>query len=252
VSAMSRDGRAIVDAVDRVRAEISRLADVLPTPGAEDAAADSLSYEERERTGRNSGLMLPEQAAAADEEQTLRWIRRESLLVLLTRLQRGRTLTEEEAMTLRHHVETEMREAETARSVAAGNKRHVQTIVPEMDLLACENEQLRAVLAEVFETFAAMRPEDGTGEVTHYRSPRVLPRQWEQWCSVARPATVRPWWEQLAEAQAAIARLTAWCDELDATARNIGIGKNEDSGIVHPVAANIRAKLAPPEETSTT
>lgn len=57
-----------------------------------------------------------EQEPAADEDQALRWARRESLLVLLSRLQRGRTLTEDEARTLRHHVETEMRDADTARA----------------------------------------------------------------------------------------------------------------------------------------
>ncbi|MFF1483108.1 hypothetical protein ACIGZH_01805 [Streptomyces sp. NPDC058319] len=51
---------------------------------------------------------------AADD--TVRFLRRESLLVLLTRLQRGRPLSEEEAGTLRHHVETEIREANTARA----------------------------------------------------------------------------------------------------------------------------------------
>lgn len=52
---------------------------------------------------------------AAESEQTIRWARRESLLVLLTRVQHGRTLTGNEARALREHVETEMREAETAR-----------------------------------------------------------------------------------------------------------------------------------------
>ncbi|GGS81819.1 hypothetical protein [Streptomyces griseoviridis] len=81
-----------------------------------------------------------EQAPVADDDQALRWARRESLLVLLTRLQRGRRLTEAEAGTLRQHVETEMREADTARAVAAGNLRHVQQIVPEIDRLAAELE----------------------------------------------------------------------------------------------------------------
>ncbi|MEU5077077.1 hypothetical protein AB0G76_36845 [Streptomyces asoensis] len=49
---------------------------------------------------------------------------------------------------------------------------------------------------------------------------------------------------------ATIARLTAWCDELDALAQ--GLSKDQDSGIVHPVAANIRAKLAEPKEQSNT
>lgn len=84
-------------------------------------------------------------AAAADEEQTLRLLRRESLLVLLTRLQRGRALTEAEVGTLRQHVETEMREAETARSVAAGNKRHVQILVPELEQAQAAIERVRAI-----------------------------------------------------------------------------------------------------------
>ncbi|MFJ8109962.1 hypothetical protein [Streptomyces sp. NPDC096132] len=56
------------------------------------------------------------------------------------------------------------------------------------------------------------------------------------------------WKKRAVAAEAAIARLTAWCDELDANAQ--ALCKDKDSGIVHPVAANIRAKLQP-EETST-
>ncbi|WP_460067345.1 hypothetical protein [Streptomyces sp. YKOK-I1] len=55
------------------------------------------------------------------------------------------------------------------------------------------------------------------------------------------------WKERAVAAAAAVARLTAWCDELDALARR----NAKDQTIVHPVAANIRAKLAAPEETST-
>ncbi|MFG3048113.1 hypothetical protein ACGFZR_24675 [Streptomyces sp. NPDC048241] len=86
-------------------------------------------------------------APAADED-ALRLLRREGLLVLLTRLQRGRTLTEDEAATLRHHVETEIREANTAREVARGNRAHVQHIVPEIDRLTAELERANAVTAE--------------------------------------------------------------------------------------------------------
>ncbi|WP_030682095.1 hypothetical protein [Streptomyces cellulosae] len=91
-------------------------------------------------------LSIPEHDRAADkvarrsaeEEQTLRLLRRESLLVLLTRLQRGRTLSGTEADALRQHVETEIREADTARSIASGNKRHVQQLIPEIDRLTAE------------------------------------------------------------------------------------------------------------------
>jgi hypothetical protein len=58
------------------------------------------------------------EAPDADAEQLARWGRREQLLVLVTRVQHGRTLTDDEARTLREHVETEMREAETARQRA--------------------------------------------------------------------------------------------------------------------------------------
>jgi len=47
-------------------------------------------------------------------------------------------------------------------------------------------------------------------------------------------------------AVAAIERLTAWCDELDAETRQLC----KDPSAVHPVAANIRARLAEPQEKS--
>lgn len=103
--------------------------------------------EERQELGQMVSDFIDAQMRmdpAADEEQSLRLLRRESLLVLLTRLQRGRTLSEEEAVTLRHHVETEIREANTARSVAASNKRHVQMIVPEIESLTAELKREQA------------------------------------------------------------------------------------------------------------
>ncbi|MFD6294542.1 hypothetical protein ACFWFU_07025 [Streptomyces sp. NPDC060235] len=54
--------------------------------------------------------------APSADEQAYRWARREPLLDLLTRLQRGRTPTADEARTLRQLVETEMSEADTARA----------------------------------------------------------------------------------------------------------------------------------------
>ncbi|MGR3870955.1 hypothetical protein ACUXZZ_20475 [Streptomyces graminifolii] len=55
------------------------------------------------------------------------------------------------------------------------------------------------------------------------------------------------WKERATAAETALARLTAYCDELDATARSLV--KNPE--VEHPVAANIRAKIAAPEENST-
>lgn len=84
---------------------------------------------------------------SGDDEQTLRWARRESLLVLLTRLERGRPLTADEARTLRHHVETELREADTARAVARSNLHHVKTIVPELEQAQAAIERVRTLRA---------------------------------------------------------------------------------------------------------
>lgn len=103
----------------------------------------------------------PEPGAAVDEDQTLKWTRRESLLVLLTRLQRGGSLPEDEARTLRHHVETEMREADTARAVAAGNLRHVKALVPEL-------EQAQAVIARL----RALLPDNPSDDL---RAPSIVP-----------------------------------------------------------------------------
>jgi hypothetical protein len=113
----------------------------------------------------------PAEASAADEDQTLKWARRESLLVLLTRLQRGRMLTEEDAGTLRHHIETEMREADTARAVAAaGNKRHIQTMYAELAAAqAAAIKRVRALLdthLDPLATAAVQRALDGTEQPT--------------------------------------------------------------------------------------
>jgi hypothetical protein len=43
-----------------------------------------------------------------------------------------------------------------------------------------QRDHLAALLRDVLAEFDAIRPEDGTGEITHYQA-RVLPRQYEQW-----------------------------------------------------------------------
>lgn len=70
---------------------------------------------------RNSGVSEEEQRAA----------RRVSLRKLLTSVNKG-ALTTEECALLWQHVDTEMREHDTMRAVAAGNKRHVQTMYADL------------------------------------------------------------------------------------------------------------------------
>jgi hypothetical protein len=65
------------------------------------------------------------------DEDALRTARRDQLRVLLSRADRG-VLTTAEAAILRQHVEAEMRDVDTARAVAAGNKRHVQVMYGEL------------------------------------------------------------------------------------------------------------------------
>ncbi|MFC9465186.1 hypothetical protein [Streptomyces coelicoflavus] len=139
----NREVRAVVAAVDRLTTQVRRLADAKSTPvvvgemetvGTCDASTHGLGaatlgpcilrYQHDGPVHQDeTGVRWSTAVAAADDaptttadDDTLRFMRRESLLVLLTRLQRGRALTEDEAGTLRHHVETEIREANTARA----------------------------------------------------------------------------------------------------------------------------------------
>ena len=68
---------------------------------------------------------------------------RRSLRVLLNRLNNGIPLGADEAQLLTRHVTTLITEANTARSVAAGNKRHVQLLVPELEQAQAAIERAR-------------------------------------------------------------------------------------------------------------
>ncbi|GGV68963.1 hypothetical protein GCM10010294_25240 [Streptomyces griseoloalbus] len=99
------DLRHLARAVDALTTQLRRLTDQRATPTAEPhTLAD----------GTEAGFRA---ALAADDEEQLRTTRRDTLLVLLSRASRG-VLTTDEAALLRQHVETEMREADTARTRA--------------------------------------------------------------------------------------------------------------------------------------
>ncbi|MFF5186440.1 hypothetical protein ACFY30_22135 [Streptomyces sp. NPDC000345] len=131
---ITADVRDYVNA-DQLRAAAVRAERVARLKAREDEQrmredADALAAR---HTPLTSAEVLGTDSPAAEAEQLIRWGRRESLLVLVTRIQRGRTLTDDEARTLRQHVETEMREAETARAIAAGNLKHVRILIPELE-----------------------------------------------------------------------------------------------------------------------
>jgi len=54
------------------------------------------------------------------------------------------------------------------------------------------------------------------------------------------------WKERAEKAEAAIERLTRWCDQLNEGARKLA----KEPTAIHPVAANVRHLIASPEENS--
>lgn len=84
-------------------------------------------------------------ADGTDEDQQ-RAARREQLHNLLARLDHGGLLSTPDCTRLRVLVDTEVRAADTARAVAAGNKRHVQLLVPELEQAQAAIERVRALL----------------------------------------------------------------------------------------------------------
>lgn len=85
----------------------------------------------------------------ADDEDAQRTARRASLRNLLDRLDRSTVHHYDEAQLLRQHVEAEIREADTAREVARGNRRHVQHLAREIDRLTAEVDQAQAAIERV-------------------------------------------------------------------------------------------------------
>jgi hypothetical protein len=131
-----------------------------PCPGCEQAPA---ADEDAQRT--------------TDEEQTLRLLRRESLLVLLTRLQRGRSLSDAEAGTLRQHVETEIREADTARlsaeladAVTAETKRLLERRTTTLRECAERAEAAIERVREVADRWDLDAPPPGNRPLTELRA----------------------------------------------------------------------------------
>ncbi|MFZ3558142.1 hypothetical protein [Streptomyces sp. BH055] len=96
---------------------------------------------------------------ATDEQ--LRTVRRDSIGVLLARIERGLPVTAAAAQQLRRHVDAEIRDADTERAVARSNLRHVREIVPALERAEAAIERLRAY-CDVRDTAARLL----TGEPT--------------------------------------------------------------------------------------
>jgi hypothetical protein len=105
-------------------------------------------------------------AAPAADEDALRATRRESARIILDRATRGIALRSDEAALLRQHFEAETREHDTARAVAAGNKRHVQVMYAELEQAQADRDgayreraQLLALLASLCPSVIAPAPD---------------------------------------------------------------------------------------------
>jgi hypothetical protein len=106
---------------------------------------------------RTGGPGIPVPAADEDAQRTTRHAQ---LHNVLARLDRDGLLVIGERMLLREHVEAEIREADTMRSVAAGNKRHVQVMYAEL-------EQAQAAIERVREFAEYTRDKTSAGRNDH-------------------------------------------------------------------------------------
>jgi hypothetical protein len=141
----------------------------------------------------NWGCGCPTDEAPAAHTKTLRWARRESLLVLLTRVQHGRTLTDDEARTLRHHVETEMGEAETARERAeeaevraAVCREDAEHNATRAETAEQRRDQLAATLREVL---SLITPALVNGKYAFYQASDqpIAPQDYQRWHAALQP-----------------------------------------------------------------
>jgi hypothetical protein len=170
VSQPSPDAKAVVRALADLTTQVRRLADARQsdfalTPDAADDAPTTAACKERGPWGDAHACIRPAQhdgdheahdgcgwrgdetnEAPATDEDSLRAARRDSLLVLLSRAERG-VLKPHEAELLRNHVEAEIHEGNTSRSVARSNLRHVKTIVPELEQAQGAIERVRHIAA---------------------------------------------------------------------------------------------------------
>lgn len=214
-----RDARTLARAADALTTQVRRIADALTTT-TDDAATTpvvsvhgdrDMSPAAREALGALVDVATQQMTEApAADDQTLRWARRESLLVLLIRLQRGRTLTEAEARALRQHVETEMHEGEQAREQLAKAQRAADLLAGahrRAEEYEQERDQAIAVLAEVLRRFT---PALVNGKYAFYQAEQPVPiEEFDRWRVVLAHDVERPWWQQVDEARAEVAAAQA-------------------------------------------
>lgn len=124
-----------------------------------------------------------EQQAPAADEDTQRTTRRNSLRHLAARASSS-GLTHEDAALLREGIDTEIREHDTMRAVAAGNLRHVRTIVPGMQAQQAVIERARGMLR-------ALKNQGATGKTYYVALTAALDGSPGPLCHATDPDTLR-------------------------------------------------------------
>lgn len=142
----SADANAVVRAADALTTQVRRVADALSLATDDDATTPTTTRPLLARlldaiTHSGPGYDLTPAGTPATDKEAQHTDRRASIRNLIGRIDRLGALKPSEADLLRQQVEAEMRDVDTARAVAAGNKRHVQ-------LLFAELERANAVTAE--------------------------------------------------------------------------------------------------------
>ncbi|PNG17596.1 hypothetical protein [Streptomyces cahuitamycinicus] len=163
MSQTSHDARAVVRALDALTTQVGRIADAVTTtdPERDDAPTTTpddgpcAQHPHAPVIGGHCGgcTIYPadmRQAPAADED-ALRTTRRDSLLVLLSRAQRG-VLSTHEAELLRHHVEAEVHESNQWRAGRNTMKRRGEEIERDRDDWQRRAEQAEDLLRVAHET----------------------------------------------------------------------------------------------------
>ncbi|MGW5408993.1 hypothetical protein [Streptomyces spiralis] len=124
-------------------------------PIAEDVLAET--YEPADAHRLADGTEAGFRAALIADEDAQRNDRRRSLRVLITRVNNGTTLAPDEAQLLARHVAAEICDANTARAVAAGNLRHVQTLMPELEKAEATIDRVRDLATATRDSTSAGR-----------------------------------------------------------------------------------------------
>jgi len=182
---LSPDVRAVVRALDALTTQVRRIADTQATPVVDHVLGEETTCDDACRPVEVDGETIrvlgsctftdedakffgevvraakrkyqAEHGPAADED-ALRANRRDSLLVLLSRASRG-VLKPHEAELLRNHVEAEIHEHNTARSVARSNLRNFKTISHDLDVTAADLEQANGAARRALEQRQEMAEE---------------------------------------------------------------------------------------------